>query len=227
MSVGWIVLIVVGGAAVLIATGILVFFAIRSSLRARRDAEAALRELVDRFGFSLAWHTGPFGPDPRLRGVMDGVPVTIGEHWLKQGSGRGQRLLTRWQFEGQAPWPGGLVAYTPGFRKAIGGPWGRVHDTSNPIRALLAEVNDLEIGDSELDRALAIDATDLAIVRRLLTSPDVRQSVLRSVTRFCHIRIRGSEVAIEVGRRVTSVEEMVEGARCVASVAKALRAASA
>jgi len=227
MAARWIALIVGGGAAVLIATGLVVFYVVRSSVRARREAEAARRELVDRYGFSPSWHDGPYGSDPGLSGVMDGVAVAIGEFWLSQGGGRGYRLYTRWQFEGRDPWPGGLVAYTPGFRKAVGGPHGRVHDTSHPVSALVAQVNDLEIGDPEIDQALAIDALDRAIVRRQLTAPAVKSNVLRGVSRFGHIRIRGCEVAIEVARRVTTAEELAEGARCVAAVVQALRAAGA
>jgi hypothetical protein len=227
VSIVWIGMIVGGGVLVLAAVIAFVVYLVRSSLQERRDAARAWAEFSTRFGFTLGSQAGPYGSDPLLQGVFDGAPLEIAEYWKSEGGGRGYRLLTRWRSDPRLPWPGGLVAYTPGFGKALGGPWGRIHDTRNPVVAAVAMVNDYTIGDPELDRTLAIDATDRDVVRALLITPDVKSWILRSVSRFEHIRICGSEATIEIERRATSLEELVEGARCVTSVARALSEASA
>jgi hypothetical protein len=218
-----ILLIVVAGVVVVAGAATFAVIAVRSARRERREADAARGELAARYGFELGTQAGPYGEEPRLRGTFEGILLEFGEHWVSEGAGRGYRLITRWKHSSQEPWPGGLVAYTPGFRRAAGGPYGAVHDSSNPVRALVAEVNDLEIGDEELDRALAIDAKDLDVVRALLTRPEVKGTILQAVRTFGHVRIREREAAIEIPRRVRSLQELLDGARFVTSIARGLR----
>jgi hypothetical protein len=221
----WIIVLVAVGVAGLVALAVFIVRAVRRQRERREAADRARRELAARFGLEV--HQRPDnagGSDPVVRGIFEGTAIEIDEYW--RGGPDSSCRLTRWQVVSPTPWPGGLVAYTPGFTKAIGGPHGRVHDSTDPIHGLLASVNDCKIGDPDLDPVLAIDAADLDVVRSLLLAPDVKRWILHATSTFGHIRIQKRETAIEVERQVVSVEELIEGARTVIAVARALEAAS-
>jgi hypothetical protein len=227
MSSMWIILIAAGGVVVLAVLGVFIGWVVRAARQEREAVERARREFAERFGFALGSVPGPFEGEPVLRGVFDGLALEIGEHWRSSGGGRGHRRLTTWRYGSATPWPGGLVAYTPGFRLALGGPSGSVYDSTQPVRGYAVRVNDYEIGDAELDGVLAIDATDLRVARALLLAPEAKGWILHAARTFGHVRIRDREVTIEVERRVRSSAELVEGSRCVTSIARALERARA
>jgi len=223
MAAGWIILIVMAG-LVLVA---IAAFAISSGLRNLRLQRAAWAGFCAHNGFVFDQADGMYGPDPRMRGQLAGTALEIRQLYRPQGSGRGGRLLTAFRVESPVPWPGGLIAYTPGFRMAIGGAPSAIID-SHQVRGGYGRVNDVVIGDAELDQALAIDCADLAQAGALLRTPAVKQALLAAVACCGHIRIREREVVIEAAGRVTSVERLVEHSHQVVAVARALiEAASA
>jgi len=216
----WIVLIVIGG----LASAVLILWLVVRRLRERKAANLALRDFAARHGFKLRWEQvrGHDTSNPVLRGELDGLPLVIDEYTR---GGETSIHLTRWSVTSPGPWPGGLVAYTPGFHVARGGPHGTVQDNREPIHSYWARVNDHEIGDPELDELLAIDGTDLDKVRAILLAPGVKRAVLDAVQAFEHIRIQGGETTIELEGVVASVEQMEEVARHVTAVARAIGAA--
>jgi hypothetical protein len=217
MATGWIVLIVLGGLALTALAAVAIWLGVRNLLR-QRSAWAAFGA---QRGFVLEQVAGMYGPDPQLRGQLDGMALEIRQVYRPQGSGRGGRLLTAFRVEAAAPWPGGLIAYTPGFSQAIGGAPGTIID-NHGVRGVYGRANDVVIGDAELDRALAIDCSDAAQAGALLRTPAVKQAVLAAVKDCGHIRIREREVVIEADGRVTSVERLVAHGQHAVAVARAL-----
>jgi len=160
-----------------------------------------------------------------LSGALDGIAMVLSR------PNRGTMTNACWvtRFVATAPFalPGGLVAYKPNFRWRLPGPR-RVSDSLG-VSGLLGFVHHDPIGDPALDRALVMFADEPAVAAALLRAPAVRAAILEALARAGHLRIEGSQVAIEVPERrggvlapFASPDEVEQLARAATTLVRAL-----
>jgi hypothetical protein len=162
-----------------------------------------------------------------LHGMLNGVPFAVSK--VVRGTRNPTRIT---QFLAAVPVevPGGLVVYKPNFRWRL--PGSRVVSDDVGVGGLLGFVHHDSVGDPELDTKLVIQADDVSFARSLLTTPDVKRSILNALGAAGHLRLLESKVALDVSERrsgllrlMTTVDEVENLAHAATGVAVALWAA--
>lgn len=178
---------------VLLFMGLLVVLAVRS-FRARGRA---FHDIVRSRGLLLCRDPGPW-TGPVARGTLGAFPLAIGPVT------HGESGFVRFGVVLPRPLPAGTYVHGQSFRYNTGGarlPGMPAYDGAQDdpsTLALFAHVPELVLGDEALDRAFVIQATDPDAVRRLLTSPDVRMSLLSGAASGAHVRLRDARVELDV-----------------------------
>ncbi len=190
-----------------------------------RQMEAqCVRTFAQRYGLGMSAEGGL-----PLHGMLNGVPFAMSK--VVRGTRNPTRIT---QFLAVVPVeiPGGLVAYKPNFHWRL--PGSRTVSDDVGVGGLLGFVHHDSVGDPELDSKLVIYADDVLFARAVLTTPDVKRSILHALGAAGHLRLLESKVALDVSERrsglirlLTTVDEVEQLAHAATGVAVALWAAVA
>jgi hypothetical protein len=130
-------------------------------------------ELASRLGLTL--EPGSFFVSPRVTGTYRGRPLTL--HTFTRGSGRHRHTYTRVHIGLENPAGIRFAVYQEGVFSAIGKLFG---------------MQDVQIGDEELDRRFVIKSQPESFAASLVTSISLRGKLLQA--RSVNIEVEGGEV---------------------------------
>ena len=184
----------------------------------------SFRTFAQRYGLGMSAEGGL-----PLHGTLNGLPFAVSK--VVRGT-RNPTRITQFLAAVPVPIPGGIVVYKPNFHWRLPGP--RTVSDDVGVGGLLGFAHHDSMGDRELDTKLVIYADDVVFARALLTTPDVKRSILNALGAAGHLRLLESKVALDVSERrsgllrlMTTVDEVENLAHAATGVAVALWAAVA
>lgn len=158
----------------------------------------------------LMFSPGDFTHYPQLNGKLDGIRIhaTI----LQEGSGKNARYFASVTAEVSGRLPAGLHLAPEGVFQRLGKLFG---------------VQDIQVGDAELDAHFIIKGADAHGITEILHEPQVRRALLVTQQHCRSLRVEGNLVAIKEPGRNPPPDKLATYIRLGADVATALHQASA
>jgi hypothetical protein len=157
---------------VLLVIGLLVIFAVLAYLR-RRARQQAWSELAARTG--LTFEPGGLFSPMRITGAYRGHALTLDT--FTRSSGKSSTTYTRIRLSVNNPSALSLAIYDENVLSKVGKALG---------------MQDIQVGDDELDRRFTFKGQPEPVITGLLTSIGLRQKLLEA--RSMHVEVKGQEV---------------------------------